>query len=108
MWFKQEDGNVVNLENGHTFGVRETRDERLVSTWEIVSTIPVPGVGARVLQKGYASPEDAQEALDAFLSANDISAVGIDDPNAVPADEESADSEETTNRSSRSRTRANR
>ena len=99
MWFRLDNGGAKNLENGHTFAARERADERSQVTWEIYSTIPVPGVGATVLMDGYATQEAAQEALDGFLAAHGVDVVAIDDPNAdAPAEgtEGSADDEDET------------
>jgi len=86
MWFRTDNG-ARNLENGHTFGVRQVADERSQVTWEIFSTIPVPGVGATVLQDGYATKEAAEEALEGFLTAHGVEVVAIDDPNVeAPAE----------------------
>jgi hypothetical protein len=96
MWFRTDNG-ARNLENGHTFGVRERADERSQVTWEIFSTIPVPGVGATVLQDGYATKEAAEEALEGFLTAHGVEVVAIDDPNAeAPAEGTEGPAEDDT------------
>lgn len=101
MWFATDNG-ARNLENGHTFGVREVADERSQVTYEIFSTIPVPGVGAMVLQDGYPTKEAAEEALAGFLMAHGVQVESIDDPRAQepaegtegPAEEEASEVEE--------------
>lgn len=96
MWFRLDNGGARNLETGHVFAVRPVSDERSQTTWEIYSTIPVPGVGATILQAGYATPEAAQEALDGFLAEHGVVVVDLSDPNAdVPAEGTEGPAEES-------------
>lgn len=81
MWFQHTNGDVVNLENGHSLRVHCVQDHRGVKTWEIISNSLAPGVKSHVLMSGFKTEDKARKALDTFLTDNDISPVSIEDPN---------------------------
>lgn len=91
MWVVNPRNNgdsVVNIENGHTLAIRSSVNAQGIRTWEVASSIPVPGVQTVTVMDGYKTYEDAQTAFKDLLTHLDIDPFETDDPTVVPADDE--------------------
>jgi hypothetical protein len=66
MFVRTESKSYVNLDNGHSLTVRESRAG---GEWRVVSVAPDKQQILYALQGGYASQEDAQNALDEMMDA---------------------------------------
>lgn len=87
MWVKNEKNEYLNLQNGTSLVVKESRDRReyRILSQSVDGTTPLYAV-----QAGYRSQEEAQDALDELMGSVDGGFLTV----TPPSEEEEVDEEE--------------
>lgn len=90
MWVKTDKESFRNLDNGTTLAVREKRDH----SWMVVAVSQDETSTLFALQGGYATKEDAQDALQGMMDSMDEKVLEIKHPDEYVTEEEEDNEEE--------------
>lgn len=96
MWVKTDKGSFRNLDNGTTLAVRQAKSRgKEHPEYRVVAISHDEATTLFALQGGYATQEDAQDALQGMMDSMDEKVLEIKHPDEyAPAGEDDEDAEE--------------
>ncbi len=92
MWVKTDKGSFRNLDNGTTLAVRPSKDR---TEHRVVAISHDEATTLFALQGGYATHDDAQDALQGMMDSMDEKVLEINHPDNYREDEENEEEDDT-------------